>query len=338
MPAVSVLLPCYAAAATLAEALDSLAAQDFTDYEIVAVDDGSTDATPEILAAWARREPRLVVLNQEHTGLVAALNRGLAACRGDLVARLDADDRCLPDRLASQVAYLHAHPEVGVLGCQVQIFGAQPPAAGLQRYVDWQNSLIDDAAIRAALFIESPLVHPGVCFRRRAVQAVGGYRAGSFPEDYDLWLRLYLAGARFARLPAVLLEWRDHPLRLTRTDQRYAVENFLRLKAWALAQAPLAGRSAVAIWGAGMIGRRLGKHLQRQGVPLAAYFDINPGRIGTQRRGLPVLPGEQLPAWWQAQPRPALLVAVSVAGIRPALQARFAALNLIEGQDWWFVS
>src|SRR5690606_25812923 len=111
MPAVSVLMPCYNAAATLDETLASLAAQNHSDFEIVAVDDGSRDDTLAILHNWAAREPRLRVLAREHAGIIPALNAGLEACRGAYVARMDADDLSDPARLSKQSAYLDAHPE-----------------------------------------------------------------------------------------------------------------------------------------------------------------------------------------------------------------------------------
>ncbi len=337
-PRLSVLLPIYNAAATLEEALRSLAAQRFREFEIVAVDDGSTDATPRLLAAWARREPRLRVLRQPHQGIVAALQAGLAQCRAPLVARMDADDIALPQRLAAQVAFLEAHPQVAVVGCQVAPFPPQAVREGLRRYLAWQNALLSDADIRREIFIESPFTHPSVAFRRAAVVAVGGYRDPGWPEDYDLWLRLYLAGARFAKLPQVLLRWREHPHRLTRTDPRCSLENFLRAKAHYLARGPLAERDAVFLWGAGMMGRRLGRLLLREGVPLRAYLDIDPKKIGRTRQGRPIHPPEALPSLWSKAQRPALVVAVGAEGARPLIRKRLRDFALREGEHWWFAA
>ncbi len=159
---------------------------------------------------------------------------------------------------------------------------------------------------------------PSVTFRREVLLRAGGYQDYGWPEDYDLFLRLYLAGVRFAKLPEVLVEWREHPDRLTRTDSRYSLENFLRLKAHYLALGPLAGRDAVVMWGAGMVGRRLGKQLVRLGVPVEAYIDIDPRKIGSTRHGRPVLPPEALPEWWGRFKNPALLAAVGSRGARAA--------------------
>ena len=337
-PPLTVLMPTYNAAATLDEALESLRAQTFGDFVILAVDDGSTDATPALLAAWQQREPRLRVLRQSHRGVAATLQSGLEAADTPLIARMDADDRAHPDRFARQVAFLEAHPNVAVLGTRARLHPEGFQGGGMAAYLAWQNRLLTDEAIRREIFIESPLVHPTVMFRRAAVMAAGGYRPGPWLEDYDLWLRLYLRGARFAKLPEVLLDWRDHPHRVTRTDHRASLENMLRLKARYLAQGPLRDRDAVIVWGAGMAGRRLSKHLLREGVPLTAFVDIDPRKIGRTRRGRPIYAAEALPDLWRQHTRPAVVVAVGARHAKELIRPRLTAWGLVEGEDWWFAA
>ncbi|HEY45351.1 MAG TPA: glycosyltransferase family 2 protein, partial [Anaerolineae bacterium] len=116
-PTVSVLMPCFNAADTVDEALDSLLNQTRPDFEIVAVDDGSTDATGERLADWAKLDPRVSVLSIPHGGIIEALNAGINACNAPFIARMDADDCAHPERLEKQIAFLEAHPHVAVVGC-----------------------------------------------------------------------------------------------------------------------------------------------------------------------------------------------------------------------------
>ncbi|MGW8249714.1 MAG: glycosyltransferase family 2 protein, partial [Anaerolineales bacterium] len=239
-PAVSILMPCYNAADTLPEALDSLSWQTMPDFEIVAVDDGSTDRTAGVLSQRAAHDPRLRILTQPHQGIIAALNHGLAACRAEVVARMDSDDHSDPERLARQADYLDRHPETAVVSSLVQAFPAGHVRQGFRIYIQWLNSLVSDEDIRREMFVESPMAHPSVMFRKALVERVGGYQEHGWAEDYDLWLRLYSEGARFAKLEQVLLQWRERPERLTRTDGRYSLENFLRLKAHYLAHGPLA--------------------------------------------------------------------------------------------------
>jgi glycosyltransferase involved in cell wall biosynthesis len=337
-PAISVLMPCYNAADTLEEALNSLACQTLSDFEVVVVDDGSEDDTPEVLARWTRSDTRFRFLSTPHLGIVSALNAGIRLCHAPLIARMDADDRCHPQRLELQATYLQARPEAALVACRVKGFPSEQVRQGLDTYLEWQNSLLDDEDIRREIFVESPLAHPSVMLRREWLERAGGYQDHGWAEDYDLWLRLYLSGARFAKLPDVLLEWREHPDRLTRMDGRYSLENFLRLKAYYLALGPCAGRDAVILWGAGMTGRRLSKHLLRKGVPLVAFVDIDPRKIGKTCRGLPILCYQELAGWWKRYSNPVILAAVGARGARSLIRQRLSALGYSEGQDWWCVA
>jgi glycosyltransferase involved in cell wall biosynthesis len=306
--------------------------------ELVAVDDGSTDDTRQRLEGWAQRDRRVVVAARPHGGLVEALGAGLGACQGPFVARMDADDRALPERLALQIDYLEVHPDVAVVGCLVEGFPADDVRQGFRLYLEWLNGLVAPEDIAREIFVESPLAHPSVMMRRSWLERVGGYQDRGWPEDYDLWLRLHLAGARLAKVPQVLLMWREHAQRATRTDRRYAVENFLRAKAHYLMQGPAADRQSLIVWGAGQMGRRLAKHLVRGGAPLRAFVDIDPAKIGRQRRGVPIAAADDLPRLWSSLPRPLLLVAVGSRGARQLIRERLAAAELVEGKDWWAVA
>lgn len=331
-------MPCYNAAATLPEALVSIAAQSHADFEVLLVDDGSTDETRQIMEQWAQQDHRFRCLLRPHAGIITALNCGLAEARGHYIARMDADDRMHPQRIALQAEYLETHPDTTLVSCLVQGFPAGKLRQGFHIYIEWLNSLITHEDICREIFVESPLCHPSVMFRAQAVIDLGGYQERGWPEDYDLWLRMYQAGLRFAKLPQLLLEWREHPQRLTRTDSRYSLENFMRAKAHYLAGGPLKNRQHVFIWGAGMHGRRISKHLLAQGVPLQAFIDIDPAKIGHTRRGFPIIPPSELPQHWHTASRPALLAAVGSRGARELIRQQLHAIGLHEGIDWWGVA
>jgi glycosyltransferase involved in cell wall biosynthesis len=330
-------MPCHNAGETVDEAMASLLEQTWERIEIIAVDDGSSDDTGPRLEAWRAQDDRVRILEQEHQGIIAALNAGLAAAEGGFIARMDADDRCSPERIAKQIAYLLGHPELAVVGCQVAGF-PDTLAEGFRIYIQWLNSLITHEDLTREIFIESPLVHPSVIMRRTWLERVGGYADRGWAEDYDLWLRFYLAGGRFAKLPEILFYWREDPQRLTRTDRRYSVENFLRAKAHYLRRGPLSDRDAVIVWGAGQMGRRLSKHLQREGAPLMAFVDIDPGKIGRERRGCPIVPPESLPGLLAQCQRPVVLAAVGSRGARELIRERLDGFGLKEGVDYWAVA
>ena len=334
MPSLSVLLPCYDAENTIEECLSSLKAQSLVDYEAILVDDGSSDRTREILENWSAGDPRYRLYVQPHGGIIAALNFGLSVCRAPYVARMDADDRCHPDRLLKQVCFLEENPSVAVVSCLVQGFPQEQVRQGFQVYITWLNSLVTDEDIRREMFIESPLVHPSVTYRRELVLEAGGYQERGWPEDYDLWLRLYLAGEHFAKIPEFLFEWREYPQRLTRTDCRYSLENFLKAKAYYLSRGPLSERDAVIIWGAGMVGRRLSKNLLRQNCPLKGFVDIDPRKIGRTRHGIPILSPTDLPVLLMQYQKPIVLAAVGARGARQIIRQQLDEMGLREGQDW----
>jgi cellulose synthase/poly-beta-1,6-N-acetylglucosamine synthase-like glycosyltransferase len=201
-PSVSVLLPAYDAAEHLDAAVGDLLAQTFADFELVAVDDGSRDATGEILERYAACDGRVVVVhNDRNIGLAPSLNRGLEHCRAPLVARADADDRYHPDRLLRQVSYLRAHPQVGVLSCSFErINGAGAPLRTV-------HLPTEDRQIRVRELFLNSIFHPGVVFRTDLVRGLGGYDPTFLREDDELFARL-LQHTRVANLPDALVRYR----------------------------------------------------------------------------------------------------------------------------------
>ncbi|MBP6965128.1 MAG: glycosyltransferase [Armatimonadetes bacterium] len=327
---VSVLMPARDAAGTVHLAVASLLRQTFADFQIVAVDDGSTDRTGDILDQMAEQDPRLKPIHLPRSGLVPALNAGIEECRGDLVVRMDADDICHRERLRLQVAYMCDNPDISVCGCLVRSFPRSAVRAGFLRYEQWLNSLTNHDEIVRDIFVESPLAHPSVAMRASDLREVGGYADVGWPEDYDLWLRLFTAGKRFGKVPRTLLFWRESPGRLTFTDSRYSLENFMRIKARFLAV--LAERSArpVIVWGAGMTGRRLTKHLVREGVQPVAVVDIDPRKIGRRLRGAPVIWPEQLAEHGDAL----VIAAVGSDGARELIRERLRGMGRVEVRDF----
>jgi glycosyltransferase involved in cell wall biosynthesis len=289
MPRISVLLPVRDAAPFMEACLASLAAQTLADHEVVAVDDGSTDGTLALLQQSG--DARVRVVPARGRGLVAALNAGLAAARGPLLARMDADDVAHPERLAIQAARLTHDAAVDILGTRIRLTGRTPRGnAGMRRYVEWSNGLLDHDAIASDMLVESPIVHPTVAMRTETLRRLGGYRDVNGPEDYELWLRARRAGLRFAKTPEVLLEWRDRPERLTRTDPRYLPERFQDLKIEALLAGPLlAPDRPVVVWGAGPVGKGWARALISRGRRIAAFIEIDPRKLGQVIGGVPVV-------------------------------------------------
>lgn len=337
-PLVSVLIPCYNAQETVDDAITSIIHQDLKAWELILMDDGSTDSTRGLLQAFAERDGRVRLFHQPHAGIIEALNAGLRLCRAKYIARMDADDLASPHRLGKQVAFLDSNPSIAVVGCLVEGYPPDKIGEGFRLYLEWMNRLTTPDAIAGEIYIESPMAHPSVMVRQSWLELVGGYQEHGWPEDYDLWLRLHLAGAKFAKVPELLISWREHPHRLTHIDPRYSTDSFLRAKAHYLCQGALKDRDALFIWGAGQTGRKIARLLVGYGTPLAAFIDVDPHKIGRKRLGRDVLPPDQLLPAWARFKRPVLLAAVSSRGARSTIRECLNKLGLCEASDWWAVA
>lgn len=218
-PAISVAMSVYNGERFLEEAIASVLAQTFAQFELLILDDGSRDSTRAIIETHAARDSRVRPIIRENRGLIASLNQLVAESRAPLVARMDADDICLPQRFARQVEFLDGHPEYGVIGswCEdIDENGRPWPAATTHRHPT------DHEGFLAAIELGRPLLcHPAVMFRRDLVLSVGGYHAAfRHCEDLDLWLRL-ASITRIASLPEQLVKYRHYD---EQVSSRHATE------------------------------------------------------------------------------------------------------------------
>lgn len=208
LPAVSVIMSVYNGARFLAPAIESVLGQTYRDFEFLIVDDGSTDGTATVLKDYAARDSRIRLVLRENRGLVASLNELVREARAPLLARMDADDLCLPTRLERQVSVMDARPEYGVIGTwtlDIDEFGERYPLKG-HDHPETHSGFLD------AIEKDRPLLcHPAVMMRRDVVLSVGGYHAAfRHCEDYDLWLRL-CSVTKMGNLPERLLRYRHYP-------------------------------------------------------------------------------------------------------------------------------
>ncbi len=332
LPRVSVLLPCRDAGTTLDAALYSLSTQSFVSFEVLAIDDGSTDQTAGILRAWEARDARVRVFSSDRRGLVSALQMAATHSRGALLARMDADDIAHPHRFREQVAFLDANPAIAACGTGVRYIPREAVRVGARRYERWINSVVSSDDIERDLFVECPIPHPTLILRRSAFESIGGYRDVEWPEDYDLILRLWASGHQLGKVPDVLLDWRESAGRASRTDARYSEDAFRRCKIAYIGRR-IGGRS-VAVCGAGPVGKAFARALLRHGHPVAAFVDVDPRKIGQMVYEIPVVSMRERDAYRDCY----LLAAVGSDRGRADIRADLTTRGLVEPRDFCAVA
>ncbi len=330
-PAVSVVLPVYNGADTLARAIESIQAQGHRDWELIVVDDGSKDGSAAIAAAFARLDPRIRLLQCSHRGLVPTLNMGCVSARGDFIARMDADDVSHPDRFIRQLAWFAENPDGGLCGTHVTMAG-DAIGSGRRRYESWLNSNTTHEDIVRELFVECPMAHPAFMMRHAAFENIGGYRDFDGPEDYDLVMRFWRGGYHLGNVPDVLLDWYEQPGRLSMTSPRYTETAFRQFKRRWLHESRITRGRPLYQWGAGEVGKRW----LREWPPgtLQAVADIRPSKIGQRIHGYHVIRPEDFPAPGACF----IVVAVGTPGARDEIRAHAKRLGFREGEDYCFIA
>jgi Glycosyl transferase family 2 len=202
--AISVLMSVCNGQEFLSEAMESVLQQTYRDFEFLIIDDGSTDATPEILKRYADKDERIRIHRHDNRGRAESLNVGMELAKGKYVARIDADDVALPDRLGEQLEFLESHPEVGLLGGAFELMSRR---GQILREVRFPTS---DEEIRGRMLVDNPICHPTVMMKKEVAKASGGYRKALVDaDDYDLWLRM-LEQTQAANLDECVLRYRVH--------------------------------------------------------------------------------------------------------------------------------
>jgi glycosyltransferase involved in cell wall biosynthesis len=205
-PAVSVLMAVYNGKRYLPASIESILAQSFRDFEFIIIDDGSTDGSSEIVADFARQDPRIRVIVQQNIGLTKSLNKAIALARGRYIARMDSDDIALPARFEQQVAFLDQHPEHVMIGSQVLLIDPDGDPICEKPQTQYGHDPIQTALLEKGW----PMVHPAVMIRTETLRTMGGYdERYRTNQDHDLFLRLCERG-KVENLPDVLLQYRQH--------------------------------------------------------------------------------------------------------------------------------
>lgn len=300
------------------ECLESILSQQMTAWELIAIDDGSTDGSGDVIRALAREDARVKSFVNEGSGILPALSQALSLAQGNLITRMDADDIMPPGRLQGMSQALSSAPKNTVVTGLVAYFSEAPVSEGYQKYEQWINEVNLSGQQWAQVYRECVVASPNWMVRRDELVKIGGFDGLTYPEDYDLVLRWYRHRFQIQTIPEVTLHWREHPDRTSRNSAHYSQKAFFELKIKAMAQHDLRSPNVV-LWGKNPKATHTAAILTEQGVPfhwhdLDQYIHI------------------------EGLANPQLIVAVyPEATVRKQIVQYLAGLGLQMGQDWWYV-
>ena len=289
-PVISVILPFSKEGNWLRESVQSILQQSFADFELLLTANNSDSTTLSIATALATSDTRIRLTNEEGHHLGKLLNTIIRNARGQYIARMDADDVSLPDRLMKQYQYLESHPLTGLCAVATGTLPGSETGEGFLQFMQWQNNLLSSEEHYHHRFIDATVAHPAVMMRKKLFEEYGGYPEDG-PEDFGLWLHWQQQGVRFEKIPEMLLYWRDHPQRLSRTGIDYSPEAFTRVKAGAAAFIidKYASGKAVILCGAGQEAWRKMKIWEANGIAFHGYSDVK-----MRQRPFPYHPPESI--------------------------------------------
>ncbi|MEX1001340.1 MAG: glycosyltransferase family 2 protein [Crocinitomicaceae bacterium] len=275
---ISIVMPVKNAAPVLKETIASILLQSTDNWELIAVDDHSTDTSFEILQHYSQEDSRVKCFRNPGRGIIDALSHAFTHSCGEFISRMDADDVMHPQKLEKLANGLQEKKEA-IITSKVRYFSAQPLGGGYKKYEEWLNQRMDRQDHYEFIYKECVLPSPNWMMHRSTLSRLGGFQSLEYPEDYDLCFKAYANGIELIGLPDVLHQWRDYPERTSRNDPNYADNTFTTLKVRHFIAIDYSPHHVLCIWGAGNRGKRIAKELRKYGVNFQWITD-NPKKIG----------------------------------------------------------
>lgn len=331
-PLVSILMPVYNAAPFLVECLDSICGQSYQNWELLAVNDYSTDQSETILRNYARKDKRIQVFQNQAKGIIPALRLAFVNSKGSYITRMDADDRMPPDKLSKMQALLTEQGSGNLVTGLVKYFSAVGIRDGYKRYEEWLNTILLENRAYAEIYRECVIPSPAWMIHKADLINCGAFEPAVYPEDYDLVFRFYEAGLKVAVVPEVVHHWRDHPKRSSRTMEQYANTAYFALKVPYFLKLDYDSKRPLVVWGAGKKGKALARLLLDEQVHFHWLCD-NPAKIGLSIYGVPLFGISKLENFTHPQ----VLVVVSNPVEQQQIRNQLHELNLKVGKDYFFM-
>jgi glycosyltransferase involved in cell wall biosynthesis len=288
-PLVSILIPFKNTVKFLPECIQSITNQTYTNWELLIVDDNSTDMSFSIVEGFANTDFRIKLLKNNGNGIIDALRLALNKSKGELITRMDSDDIMLPNKLevlsTNLIKYGKNHLAVG----NVKYFSEDGIGDGYAKYELWLNRLTQIGSNYTEIYKECVIPSPCWMAFKDDLLACDGFNPNRYPEDYDLAFRFYKNNLKCIPCDTVLHYWRDYDIRTSRTHEHYAENHFIALKLHYFLELNYIKEKALTIWGAGNKGKVLAKALVKNGIPFHWICD-NPNKIGRDIYGQELKP------------------------------------------------
>lgn len=281
---VNILIPFKNTAPYLPESMDSIIGQTYPHWEIIAVNDESTDESMEIMEDYAKKDNRIQVVNTEGAGIIEALRTANNLSTGKFISRMDSDDVMAPERLEHMVSALEKKGKGHLAIGQVKYFSSRGISNGYDRYEKWLNKLTARGSNFSEIYKECVIPSPCWMVHREDFERCGAFQSDRYPEDYDLAFRFYANNLACIPCSEVLLYWRDYDTRTSRTSEHYAQNYFLDIKLHYFLKLDWNPNRPLTLWGAGNKGKTLAKLLVKRAIDFYWICD-NPNKIGKQIYG-----------------------------------------------------
>lgn len=328
---VSILMPVHNTAQYLPACLDSILNQTFRDWELIAINDHSTDNSKQILEKYARKDPRIRWYSNDQKGIIPALKKAAQYSQGEMVHRMDSDDLMPIDKLEKLHQKLVESGRGSVVTGMVRYFSTdQELKQGFIDYGNWINKHIVRDTIFEDIFIECPIASPAWLMYREDLDRIGGITDGIYPEDYDLVFRMYVHGLTPKGISSVIHHWRDWPKRASRTKKEYKDQLFFDLKVRYFLKYKYRPEDKVVIWGAGRKGKKLFRRFQKFGIR-PAWVTENTKKVGHVIYGTTLSTPEGL-----LHSSRQVIVAISNPGARADIRRRMEKRGLVNNTDIFF--
>lgn len=330
-PLVSILIPFKDTAVFLSECLDSILVQAYDHWEVIAIDDHSQDTSLALVKGFANQDPRIKVYQNSGTGIIEALRLAYSKSKGQLITRMDSDDRMAPNKLSVLVRALGTHGKGHLAVGQVRYFSERGISNGYERYEKWLNTLTKTGLNYTEIYKECVIPSPCWMAFRSDFDACGAFLPNRYPEDYDLTFRFYEKGLKCIPCSEVLHHWRDYDTRTSRTSEHYAQNYFLDIKLHYFLKLDHDPGRPLVIWGAGNKGKTIAKSLLQTQVRFLWLCD-NPNKIGKS------IYGEKLRhySYLEQLKQPQSIVTVANENAQKAIRDYLHILGQIPMKDYFF--